>query len=77
MGLCGGYGPSSQGFIYVYHIMSPVVFFLAENGWPSSIFLKEIPKRGLLALSALLGCKSFKTRRDVSSKKWACPENGL
>ena len=26
-GLCGSYGPSSQGFIYVYHIMSPVVFF--------------------------------------------------
>jgi len=40
---------------------------------PVLFFLKEIPKQGLLALSALLGCKSFKTMR-VS---FGLPRNGM
>ena len=68
-----GCGPSSQGFIYVYHTMSLVVFFSCWKWLAQFYFFKEMPKQGLLALLALLGCKSFKTRRVP----FGLPRNGL
>ena len=68
--LCGGCGPSSP------HLRPGDIFFFLKMASPV-LFLENTKTEAYLLFSALLGCKSFKTRRDVSSKKWACPENGL
>ena len=72
-GAVRGLWPVQPGFyLCLPHHEPSCVFFLLKMASPV-LFFKEIPKQGLLALSALLGCKSFKTRR-VS---FGLPRNGL
>ena len=72
-GAVRGRWPVQPGFyLCLPHHEPSCVFFLLKMT-SQFYFLKEIPKQGLLALSAPLGCKSSKTRR-VS---YGLPRNGL
>ena len=67
----------AHAYAFIKHMTSPVDIFSFLNWLAQFFFLENTKTEAYLLFSALLGCKSFKTRRDVSSKKWASPENGL
>jgi len=65
--------------LYVYHKTSPVVFFFLNMDSPVFCSFAENPTEAYMLLSALLGCKSFNTRRvsfglprrwAISNEKW-------
>ena len=58
------------------HMTSLVDIFFFLKLASSALFLENTKTEAYLLFSSLLGCKSFKPRRDISSKKWASQKMG-